>query len=713
MATLIPAVTSHEIARSIYRDIITGRDYFYVFGGQAFATPGTSEDTRSFIADVHKNILMVKQVTPGPNDVVYLIRRINWTTSTVYVEYEDNQDLSCEDFYVMTEDYNIYKCLNNNSGAASTVKPTSTDAAASATSVLSDGYIWKFMYQVPVLDRIKFLTTDYIPVRNVSDGINFDVNGVITSVNIDAAGDGYTDPYLVIQGDGVYPLAITFNAATAVIDADDTIYALAHTFETGDAVLYNSGGGTDVSGLSNNTTYYVIKYDANYIQLATSLANATSGTQINIAAGVGTLHTLTAIGNTANITIDGNGAISTIAITNSKRGYTHAKALMYDKNVKPYDWVDGVVGADVWTGTITTSVNSKTVTGSGTLFTTEFGNPALSPAVRWTLVDETNRIIGTFETSSITSNTSLQLDAVPEFSLSNKSFTAFRGGAFEGTVVLAAETSNETNQNVVLEAVHGSIYKVDIVSGGTGYTLPTISVVGDGEDANISVTVDGSGTITGVTINDPGQNYNYARLDITGVNTTPASLFAHVGPQGGHGSNIAKELYASSLCIMATLDTSNADLFEGNDYRQLGLIKNLKKYNNTQDVDIGYFTASTGTASFIITVPEADYDEYNADDEIETSNGGIYKVVTKRYDVTTSSYLVYLLYLEGTETFTTSSTLTNNTTTASSLTCTEVVTPEFDKNTGTIMYVNTLSPISRGDQQVETVKLFLHFGATC
>lgn len=712
MATLIPAVTSHEIARSIYRDIITGHDYFYVFGGQAFATPDTSEDTRTFLADVHKNIIMVKQVTPGPNDVVYLIRRINWTTSTVYVQYEDNVDLACEDFYVMTEDYNIYKCLNNNNGAASTVKPTSTDAAASATAVLSDGYIWKFMYQVPVLDRIKFLNAEYIPVRNVSDGVNFDVNGTISAVNIDASGDGYTDPYLVIEGDGIYPMSLTFNAATAVIDADDTIYALAHTFETGDAVIYNTGGGTAVSGLANNTTYYVIKQDANYIQLASSLANATAGVQIAIAAGVGTNHTLVDVGNTANISIDVNGGISTIAVTNSKRGYTHAKATMYDKDVKPYDWVDGVVGADVWTGTITASVNNATVTGSGTVFTNEFGSALLTP-IRWTLVDDTNRIIGTFDTDGVTSNTQITLDAPPEFSISNKSFTAFRGGGFQGTVVLTPETSNPTNQEAVLEAVHGAIYKVDIVDGGLGYTSPSVTAVGDGEDANITVTVDGNGTITGVNIIDPGQNYNYVRLDITGANTNPAELFAHVGPQGGHGSNIAKELYASSLCVMATLDTSNVDLFEGNDYRQLGLIKNIKKYNATQDVDISYFTSTTGTAAFVVGVPSSEYDEYNADDEIETSNGGIYKVVSKRYDATDDVYYVYLLYLEGVETFTTASTLTNNTTTTGALTCTSVTAPEFDKNTGTILYVNTFSPISRSDQQVETVKLFLHFGATC
>jgi hypothetical protein len=128
-----------------------------------------------------------------------------------------------------------------------------------------------------------------------------------------------------------------------------------------------------------------------------------------------------------------------------------------------------------------------------------------------------------------------------------------------------------------------------------------------------------------------------------------------------------------------------------------------------QDLEIGYLTEDTATATFIITVPETDYEKYNNDDEIESSNGGIYKVLTKLYDTVTESYVVYLLYLNGTETLSETSTFINNTTQETELTTSNVVHPEFDKNTGTIIYVNTFSPITRTNEQAETIKLFLHF----
>jgi hypothetical protein len=183
----------------------------------------------------------------------------------------------------------------------------------------------------------------------------------------------------------------------------------------------------------------------------------------------------------------------------------------------------------------------------------------------------------------------------------------------------------------------------------------------------------------------------------------------HVGPQGGHGSNIAKELFAHVLCLSTTFTTENPDLFVDNDMRQLGVIKNLKNYNDVQDLEVGYLSEDTATATFIITVPETDYEKYHNDDELESSNGGIYKVLTKLYDSVTDSYLVYLLYFNGPETLNTSSTFVNTTTQETNLTCINVVQPEFDKNTGTIIYVNTVSPITRTNEQAETIKLFLHF----
>ena len=75
-------------------------------------------------------------------------------------------------FYVITPQYRVYKCLNNNSGAISTVLPTSISTSASTPAALADGYVWKYMYTLSTIDQEFFYTTNWIPVRyiTVNDG---------------------------------------------------------------------------------------------------------------------------------------------------------------------------------------------------------------------------------------------------------------------------------------------------------------------------------------------------------------------------------------------------------------------------------------------------------------------------------------------------------------------------------------------------------------
>ena len=92
----------------------------------------------------------------------------------------------------------------------------------------------------------------------------------------------------------------TFNGSdsTIVSLAADTINIPSHRFLTGQRVTYNDGGGTAITGLADGV-YYAIKVDRNLIQLASSLSNANSGTQINLTGlGVGSSHTL-------NVAFDG------------------------------------------------------------------------------------------------------------------------------------------------------------------------------------------------------------------------------------------------------------------------------------------------------------------------------------------------------------------------------------------------------------------------
>lgn len=81
--------------------------------------------------------------------------------------------------------------------------------------------------------------------------------------------------------------------STDVVDlTNNNIKVPGHGRLTGDPVVYESTGA--ITGLTTATTYYVIRVDADTIALASSAANATAGTKIDITAvGTGTADKLT------------------------------------------------------------------------------------------------------------------------------------------------------------------------------------------------------------------------------------------------------------------------------------------------------------------------------------------------------------------------------------------------------------------------------------
>lgn len=114
-------------------------------------------------------------------------------------------------------------------------------------------------------------------------------SGALThySAGIDIAGmggDSYSLQTLVTVDT---PAAKTF-AASAVNTATDAITITAHGYTLG-LKGQVSNPGTLPTGISGSTDYFVIVIDANTIKLASSLANAQAGTQIDITAqGAGT-----------------------------------------------------------------------------------------------------------------------------------------------------------------------------------------------------------------------------------------------------------------------------------------------------------------------------------------------------------------------------------------------------------------------------------------
>ena len=172
--------------------------------------PDTPTDSVSNTVYNHwRDMIAAKKI--GSTDVSHVCPRYNWTSGSNYFAYNHaNNALFDQQFYVMTDDYNVYKCLaNNNSGGTSTVKPAGTGTAIISNN--TDFYKWKFMYQISAARALKFVTPSYIPTQRVrkanlaianttDSSFQYDVeiaantsgNGAIEVCHVSAGGSGYT-----------------------------------------------------------------------------------------------------------------------------------------------------------------------------------------------------------------------------------------------------------------------------------------------------------------------------------------------------------------------------------------------------------------------------------------------------------------------------------------------------------------------------------------
>lgn len=183
------------------------------------AVPPQANTSINTFYEVWDNMIGAKKVSG--NDIRHVIPRFDWTANNVYAAYDDKADSKIlksdtSKFYVVTDDWNVYKCIANNYGANSTSKPTSISTITDVQS--EDGYIWKYMYTVSAEEQLRFVTSDYIPVKSltVNDGSlqwqvqNNAIQGGIHSIVLTNFGSGYTanDITVSIVGDGQEATAI-------------------------------------------------------------------------------------------------------------------------------------------------------------------------------------------------------------------------------------------------------------------------------------------------------------------------------------------------------------------------------------------------------------------------------------------------------------------------------------------------------------------------
>ena len=193
---------------------------------------------------------------------------------------------------------------------------------------------------------------------------NFDSSGRIVEVGVSNAGTGYIEtPNVTFSGGGGSGAAATATvsggsvtsiamtnvgssyenvptvnvdiprrtiATTAVNTTAETITYTAHGMAAGEQITYRDGGGTALAGLTDDAVYYAIIVDADTFKVASSLANATAGTAIN----------LTGTGNNAQF-FDLTGAVTATAVANLGGGNETGESV---SNITHTGWVRRTTG---------------------------------------------------------------------------------------------------------------------------------------------------------------------------------------------------------------------------------------------------------------------------------------------------------------------------------------------------------------------------------
>ena len=573
MSSIIKSALKTSLAQNLYSDLISKRSRYYFFLGKPLVwdpvtpsdVPETPLDSFAYELETRKNIVSAKQLKAP--DVCFIVTRHDWVSGDVYDMYDDTYSASnhahsgaasLQDaiFYVVNGDYNVYKCISNNYNALSTVQPTGTSTNLLITA---DGYIWKYMYNIPVALRNKFLTAAYMPVlTSLKD--QFYSSGAITHISIPNSGSGYMGvPILTVDGDG-----------------------------------YIADNPVEIKG------FIVTTQGAGYATAPTVTVSAPT-----VTTGIETVCEGTAVldtGKVASITLDvagyGYAGQPTIVIDPPVTGaFEFIDSHLYPLNSKIF-WENNYYEVTIGGTTSTTKPTHTTgdvINGTATL--TYLGTRATAIAV----AVKTNASL----TAILSHGTSGEIIDV----VINDGGTAYSyatviisGGNPTSNAELYVDLSsgdlNSIQSSVELSAIDGALQYIKVTNEGVGYDLgATVLIQGDGVGAVATATTAG-GHLTSIDMVSAGTGYTYATITVVPVGVgASATARAIISPLGGHGKNAETELFATDIMFYSAISSDKNQGFTlSNDYRQFGVVRNMEKY-----VDTSRYTGIYGSACFALT----------------------------------------------------------------------------------------------------------------
>jgi len=332
---------------------------------------------------------------------------------------------------------------------------------------------------------------------------------------------------------------------------------------------------------------------------------------------------------------------------------------------------------------------------------------------------------------------------------------------FDSTEYISLPNNWETSTDNQIEAVRSNgdssvnnnqIKKVYIENGGTGYSGglgQEVDILGDGTGGRVIIDVVG-GEITNAVISSGGKGYTYGMVDLGLINSNASADFAKlipiIPPSKGHGYDLYKELGADKVLIYARFDDSTKDFPIDTKFAQIGIVKNPTSIGSTAIfTDNEYsslyavkFISTSGTISVGDKIRQsvtggtalgfvASYDEetkilkYFQDrslyfnqstlDQTDyigvTTASQVLDFESSATPVTTGSGFVGSIDVNFTG-ITTNPTGTKIISLGSRFT-NGLASPEINKGSGDVIYIDNRPLINRNSRQKEDVKIILEF----
>ena len=157
-------------------------------------------------------------------------------------------------------------------------------------------------------------------------------------------------------------------------------------------------------------------------------------------------------------------------------------------------------------------------------------------------------------------------------------------------------TSTETQIQSVREngdstINNNQIKKVYIDNQGFGYSQNVVGtevdIIGDGTGGKVVIDTDSNGKIIKTVVSSGGQGYTYGMVDLgplgnSGVSIgNKAKLIPIIPPSRGHGFDLYKELGTDKLLVYARFDDSTKDFPTDTKFAQISIVKNPTSIGST------------------------------------------------------------------------------------------------------------------------------------